>query len=950
MICPMEDLRTVVTAIQTLHGSDVAAQGKASVWLTEFQKTPGAWKICDEILRARNCFLSMHFAAQTMRQKILTDFKQLSPEVYESLSHSLVEHLLQVNCADKNDLVVMTQLSLALIDFYLQVPNAKNFIIRLLEIFSNHHNDRTLVILSLLKVCPEEARNPKVRVGQNRRDELEVELAAVTDQVLAFLTHVCHTYPNNTHMIGRAILSLSTWLQNPKVQTNKLVGNPILMSTIEALQLPVGRDPEVLDAATECLAAALYRVEDVDKHQDMARVLQAGVLGMIEAFDQFSRDDDFGKMQLYGKVFSEAGETFLESIVRCPGDYGFGNLAIVELMVLMAECNDYALLDLGFNFWYRMSEYLFQDVDEELLAIFKPFVLRYMKSLLKHCRYDADLTELPDPSDDFAEFRMRISDSIKDVLFIVGCEECMKLVHEYYQEVDKSWFETEAVMFFFSSIVQNILPTENHFVPSVLDLVVNTPETAHPALNQTMIHLIRNADEWIQAHPDCLDSIMSWVIRRLPDLRLAVNAAKAIACICDRNGKKVANNFTPLYHMIHEHYERSNGKGATIEAVIQALYHACTCLMNDEKMEVLAHRLETLACRPNHVLMKLTSDAVPINLEQSRTTWAELSAGPTIWLDRLAVIYRYLKPLEDQRGVIAANGIHDGVWTTITGSLTALLRTMRFFAGNTKVVEHACRAIRFVIRSVGYHPKFSLEAVGNLAGVMVELYPSHQHSCFLYLGSILVDEYGSKEDFQHTLFMMMESLANCSFELLKSPESIRNHPDTIDDLYRMAYRFLQRAPACFLPHALCETMFLHGMKAIHIDHQDAQRSLTMFFGEIESLANVKNKKTSGAIVYNAANALFEKHGNEMTCSLLSAAIFDVSANLKRNCSDMMHYICVAQEAMFPGYLRHAMELLPHDTTCSATQAQLRDFHAKMIRAQDSRVMLTLVRELCTYYY
>lgn len=39
---------------------------------------------------------------------------------------------------------------------------------------------------------------------------------------------------------------------------------------------------------------------------------------------------------------------------------------------------------------------------------------------------------------------------------------------------------------------------------------------------------------------------------------------------------------------------------------------------------------------------------------------------------------------------------------------------------------------------------------------MISLYQSHQHSCFLYLGSILVDEYGMEAACQPGLLHMLE--------------------------------------------------------------------------------------------------------------------------------------------------------------------------------------------------
>ena len=70
----------------------------------------------------------------------------------------------------------------------------------------------------------------------------------------------------------------------------------------------------------------------------------------------------------------------------------------------------------------------------------------------------------------------------------------------------------------------------------------------------------------------------------------------------------------------------------------------------------------------------------------------------------------------------------------------------------------------------------------------VNVYQSHHHSCFLYLGSIVVDEFGSEPDYQALLLGMTESFAVVAFPLLDGPSGLLEHPDTIDDIFRLCAR------------------------------------------------------------------------------------------------------------------------------------------------------------------
>ena len=48
---------------------------------------------------------------------------------------------------------------------------------------------------------------------------------------------------------------------------------------------------------------------------------------------------------------------------------------------------------------------------------------------------------------------------------------------------------------------------------------------------------------------------------------------------------------------------------------------------------------------------------------------------------------------------------------------------------------------------------------------MVLIYHLHQHSCFLYLGSILVDEYGSESGCVDGLIQMLEAFLGPTFKV-----------------------------------------------------------------------------------------------------------------------------------------------------------------------------------------
>lgn len=113
------------------------------------------------------------------------------------------------------------------------------------------------------------------------------------------------------------------------------------------------------------------------------------------------------------------------------------------------------MVEISFNFWYRLGEHLYKINDAALNGIFRPYIQRLLHCLARHCQLDPDhvgspasvprgspaasrlVTSahfftgqdgIPEDTDDFGEFRMRVSDLVKDVIFLVGSMECFSQV------------------------------------------------------------------------------------------------------------------------------------------------------------------------------------------------------------------------------------------------------------------------------------------------------------------------------------------------------------------------------------------------------------------------------------------------------------------------------------------------------------------------------------------
>ncbi|KFO27495.1 Transportin-3 [Fukomys damarensis] len=111
---------------------------------------------------------------------------------------------------------------------------------------------------------------------------------------------------------------------------------------------------------------------------------------------------------------------------------------------------------------------------------------------------------------------------------------------------------------------------------------------------------------------------------------------------------------------------------------------------------------------------------------------------------------------------------------------------------------------------------------------MANVYHVCQHSCFLYLGSTLVDEYGKEEGCRQGLLDMLQALCIPTFQLLEQQNGLQNHPDTVDDLFRLAAQFIQHSPVILLRSQVVIPLLQRAIISTTLDHRDANCSVMRF--------------------------------------------------------------------------------------------------------------------------
>lgn len=777
---------------------------KASLWLHELQRSVYAWEIADQLLRLNVNVETSYFAAQTMRTKVQYYFHELQQSQYQSLRDSLLGHLFTLRNASH---AIVTQLCLTLADLAVQMPQWKEVVSELSQRLST--TVETLpIILEILTVLPEEVGSHHLRVGANRREEVVTELRASAGIVLNLLAACVDKFSDDGTVKAKMFRCAGSWVTLGAFPPAEFVQSKLLQATFKTLHEAECTDL-LHEVAADFVCNALYTSENLDKQQLLAEGLFKYVMMLPPAYEKAVNSEDIDRALNLCRIFTELGESFLHVLVNSPGK-DLGDLRTLTIILTCVKHYQYEVAEVTFNFWYRLSEALYKTENDDKIALFRPYFETLIEALCVHCRLEADAQGIPDDSDEFGEFRIRVADLIKDCVFVVGSENCFSQMYKslIQQGNDNPWETSEAILFVMSTVARNV-SLDSKVVGQFLPVMLSLPSSCHIAVRHSSIKLVGELAEWIDKQPQYLDPVLQFLLANIQDSKLSSVSASAIESLCMSCYLQMTKYFDVL---------------AQIVVAADSL-----SISNDSYIGFLKG-----ICK---VLEGLSSDKVPeglqavcgihiASLKQILSAPANSYPDPTLWLDRLAATFRYWNPQVGNGTVHPALAVIGEVWPLLSSICDK-------YRADLKIIERCCRCIRFAIRCLG---KSAINLLSPLVSQMVNVYGTNPHSCFLYLGSILVDEYGDESGCVPGLVTMTMALSGPAFQLLSQERGMIEHPDTIDDLFRLCSRCLQKFPVAFLKCEVSIAAIHCAVVASTLEHRDANLSVMKFLKCLVSCA------------------------------------------------------------------------------------------------------------------
>ncbi|CAI8023945.1 Transportin-3 [Geodia barretti] len=450
----------------------------------------------------------------------------------------------------------------------------------------------------------------------------------------------------------------------------------------------------------------------------------------------------------------------------------------------------------------------------ENVRIFKPYITKLISHLCVHCRLDEDVNKdtVPGEKEEFGQFRKTVKEVLRDVIFIVGSLEVFGELYSNICKPNLSWNENEACLFVMHAVAPSIRTDESKLLQIAVPVLLSIPPDTHCAVRATTLDLIGELAEWIDNHHDVLDTVLQFILDGLKIQSVASHAAKAVQKVCQKCRKRMAPHFDGLLQII----QSADQLSVSNDAIVGLLKGAAEVLsqLPHDKVTAGMRGLVQLHITP---LLELT--------QNSHLGKAGTSGDPALWMDRLTALFRSCSIELDGGQSHPCQPVVEELWPVIAAVVTT-------YQSDDKIMERTCRCVRFILRCLG---KYSYSILTSLVEIAIQVYKSHHQSCFLYLGSIIVDEFGSDPNYQQGLLFMLVAFAEVSFPLLSGPTGLIDNPDTIDDIFRLCSRFIQHVPEKFLGSPVAPASIQCALAASVLDHRDAFSSVMKFFRDLLTL-------------------------------------------------------------------------------------------------------------------
>lgn len=295
-------------------------------------------------------------------------------------------------------------------------------------------------LIEFLTILPEEINNKRLKLGQNRRDQLKCIFKESSVYIMQFLEANLKTYLDSSHLDASQLNSklrliykcFSSWIEEKLIEPNLIVNSP-LFAYLFTILCQTETELDLHEVVTTCLVNILlmypFNARVTDENKNLLMALKESIINLAGAYKQAESLHQIEKCIDFCLIFTELCNALSYYLINEPS-HPLGDLNTINLLLMCGAHEEYDVFQKSFMFWFNISEEIYTNPNSEKLCVqFRSFIYQLIDCICKHCRLNASHTSVPPSrSEEFGDFRAKASDLVADIVFIVEGNKCFEKV------------------------------------------------------------------------------------------------------------------------------------------------------------------------------------------------------------------------------------------------------------------------------------------------------------------------------------------------------------------------------------------------------------------------------------------------------------------------------------------------------------------------------------------
>lgn len=501
--------------------------------LINLQKSKEAWLFVWQLMEKNRSINVQYFGASSLYVKLTKYHYELDTNNYRQIWMKIIENLISYMENPEFNLITTKLISCLAVCIVQNIDSEWNNALQdLWTIFQpgklpNIPSTRVQqCLLEILSVIPDELNHPYR--DKNRKHSAKLELIKHAESVLMFIYTILLEENISDNITKICLKCFQCW--SIGLDTIILTENH---TEIIAIILNLIRNENTCHEAVECLINIYTNPNLIKQPKMIIRLIEQMTINLRNVIDQAIKESNHDYLRDLYLLFISIGESHTRLILDSLIDLSLNQNIMIEFFHIILKCSqtpnyygyDETISDLPFNFWInfqddlmasdenRIQIYLniFRDIFHSLINIFL-FKLQYPPDEIYEQQWDKDDREK------FRCYRQDISDTYAYCFSILNTSLLQILMDHFNKalaqtlmassknnndnsknQISASIRYLEAVIYAFTSLMENISPNENIFMPQILSSfqTLSTECLQDSRLLSTINSFLSNSADWI---------------------------------------------------------------------------------------------------------------------------------------------------------------------------------------------------------------------------------------------------------------------------------------------------------------------------------------------------------------------------------------------------------------------------------------------------------------------